>query len=183
MAFTEDHRLLHAVNAGSDDITGFRVAGAGLEPNGAPVPSGGQQPISLTVESDLLYVLNAGNGGNVSPFRIATGGTLAPIPGSTRPLSGQSTGPAQIQFTPNGDVLVVTEKNTNDITTYVVGADGRAGAPQTVASAGLTPFGFSFNQRSYLVVSEARASANCLSTASSYLVGCYFHLSLFSSPF
>lgn len=171
MAFTADHRLLFVVNAGSDDITGFRVTEAGLEPVGAPLSSGGSQPISLTVRGDLLYVLNAGNGGNITGFTVREDGSLAPIAGSTRPLSGQNTGPAQIQFTPRGDVLVVTEKASNTITTYVVGADGRAGAPLTVPSAGSTPFGFSFNQRGDLVVSEAGGSGNGLSTASSYRVG------------
>lgn len=182
MAFTGDYRRLYVVNAGSNDVTGFRMDEARLEPIGPPVPSGGEQPISLTVHGDLLYVLNAGNGGNVSGFRVAEDGSLAPIPGSSRHLSGENTGPAQIQFTPSGDVLVVTEKNTNDITTYVVGVDGRVGAPQTVASAGLTPFGFSFNQRGDLVVSEAGGSGNGLSTASSYRVGGDGLLSHVSGP-
>jgi 6-phosphogluconolactonase len=171
MVLTQDQRRLYVVNPGSDDITGFNVAAGGLTPIGAPVPSGGDLPISLTVQGNLLYVLNAGNGGNVSGFRIATDGSIAPIPGSTQPLSEENAGPAQIQFTPQGDVLVVTEKNANAITTYVVGADGRAGEPQTVASAGQTPFGFSFTTRGDLVVSEAGGSGDGLSTASSYRVG------------
>jgi 6-phosphogluconolactonase len=171
LVLTHDQRRLYVVNAGSDDISGFDVTAGGLALIGAPVPSGGVLPISLTVHGDLLYVLNAGNGGNVSGFRIAPDGSLTSIPGSSQPLSGVNSGPAQIQFTPNGDVLVVTEKSTNTITTYVVGADGRAGAPRTVASAGQTPFGFSFDTRGDLVVSEAGGTGNGLSTASSYRVG------------
>jgi 6-phosphogluconolactonase len=154
MALTPDHRRLYVVNAGSNDITGFVVTDAGLAADG-----------------DLLYVLNAGNGGNISGFRIVKDGALSPIPGSSRPLSGGNTGPAQIQFNPHGDVLVVTEKSTNSVTTYVVGADGRAGPPHTTPSPGQTPFGFNFNQRGDLVVSEAGGSGNGLSTASSYRVG------------
>lgn len=166
MVLTEDSRHLYVVNAGSDDISGFRLGGESLEPIGAPVPSGGDQPVSLTVHNDLLYVLNAGTGANVTGFRIAPDGSLTAIPASTQPLSGEGTGAAQIQFTPRGDVLVVTEKNTNTITTYVVDAGGRAGAPDTQASAGETPFGFGFNTRGHLIVAEAGAG-----TASSYLVG------------
>lgn len=166
MVLTEDQRHLYVVNAGSDDISGFRLSGASLVPIGAPVPSGGDQPVSLTVHGNLLYVLNAGIGANVTGFSIATDGSLTAIPASTQPLSGEGTGAAQVQFTPRGDVLVVTEKATNTVTTYVVGADGRAGAPNPQASAGATPFGFAFNSRGHLIVSEAGTG-----TASSYLVG------------
>ncbi len=170
MTITKDQRRLYVVNAGSDDISGFDVAGGSLERIGAPVASGGDEPISLTVNGDLLYVLNAGNGGNISGFRIGIDGTLAPIAQSTRPLSGQNSGPAQIQFSPRGDVLVVTEKGTSTITTFVVGADGRAGAPHATPSAGLTPFGFSFDNEGDLVVSEADGTGAGTATASSYRV-------------
>jgi 6-phosphogluconolactonase (cycloisomerase 2 family) len=182
IAFTGDHRRLYVVNAGSDDITGFDVARRSLAAIGGPIPSGGDLPISLTVNGDLLYVLNAGSGGNISGFRIGATGALTPIPGSTRSLSGANTGPAQIAFTPGGRVLVVTEKNTSTITTYVVEADGRAGAPQVRASAGQTPFGFNFNARGDLVVSEAGGIGDGLSTASSYRVGHDGVLTLVSGP-
>lgn len=162
------HRHLYAVNAGSDDISAFRVGRTGLELIGGPVPSGGDTPVSLTVHGDLLYVLNGGGAGNITGFRIGTDGGLTPIAGSTRPLGGA--GPAQIQFTPDGDVLVVTEKASNTISTYAVGADGLASGPNTQASAGQTPFGFNFNQRGNLVVSEAAGGAAGASTASSYRV-------------
>ncbi|MGD2067299.1 MAG: beta-propeller fold lactonase family protein [Gemmatimonadota bacterium] len=162
------HRRLYAVNAGSDDISAFDVGRTGLELIGGPVPSGGDMPISLTVHGDLLYVLNGGGGGNVTGFRIGTDGGLTPIAGSTQPLGGA--GPAQIQFTPDGDVLVVTEKASNTLSTYTVGADGVAAGPNTQASAGQTPFGFNFNRRGNLVVSEAAGGAAGASTASSYRV-------------
>lgn len=168
MVLTQDHRRLYVVNAGSDDISAFRVSADALEAIGTPVSSGGDQPISLAVHRDLLYVLNAGNGGNIAGFRIGPDGSITPIAGSTRPLGGA--GPAQIEFTPDGRVLVVTEKSTNTITTYVVGPDGLAGAPATQASAGDTPFGFGFNERGDLVVSEAAGGSAGLSSASSYRI-------------
>jgi 6-phosphogluconolactonase (cycloisomerase 2 family) len=171
MAVSPDQRRLFVVNAGSDDITAFDLTNGAPQQIGAPVPSGGDQPISLTVQDDLLYVLNSGSGGNISGFRIDPAGSLEPIPASSQPLSGQATGPAQIQFTPSGNVLVVTEKATSTITTYVVGGDGRASTPRTVASAGQTPFGFSFDARGDLVVSEAGGNGNGTSTVSSYRVG------------
>lgn len=166
LVLAPNHRRLYAVNAGSDDISAFAVGPAGLELIGAPVASGGDQPISLTLSGDLLYVLNGGGAGNISGFRIGTNGAPTPIPASTRPLGGA--GPAQIKFSPDGDVLVVTEKDTNTISTYAVGADGLASGPNTQPSAGQTPFGFNFNRRGDLVVSEASGGAPGASTASSY---------------
>ncbi len=165
---TKDHRYLYVVNAGSHDVSAFRVTRAGLTLIGAPVPSGGLMPISLTVHGDLLYVLNAGNGGNIAGFRLGTDGAPTPIAGSIQPLGGA--GPAQIGFTPDGRVLVVTEKATNTISTYTVGSGGVASGPNTQASAGQTPFGFNFNQRGDLAVSEAVGGAPGASTASSYRV-------------
>ncbi len=168
---TGDHRHLYVVNAGSDDVSAFAVGRDGLQLIGSPVASGGAQPISVAAHGDLLYVLNAGAGGNISGFRIGVDGALTPIPGSTRPLSSGAAGPAQIGFTPDGRVLVVSEKATNNLSTYTVGADGIASGPIVNASAGATPFGFNFNQRGDLVVSEAFGGAPGASTASSYRVG------------
>ena len=93
------------------------------------------KPISLTVHDHLLYVLNAGAGGNITGFTMAHDG-LAPIAGSTQPLGVGSSGPAQVSFSPNGKTLVVTEKASSSIDTYAVGAHGRAGAPAVHAAAG-----------------------------------------------
>ncbi len=122
------------------------------------------------MHGDLLYVLNGGGNGGIAGFRIGRDGTPSAIPGSIRSLGSAAAGPAQIAFTPDGRVLVVTEKATNTITTYVVGADGVAGQPVTQPSAGQTPFGFNFNRRGDLVVSEAAGGAVGASSASSYRV-------------
>lgn len=180
MVLTNDNRRLYVVNAGSNDISAFAVSGTQLRAIGAPVSSGGDVPVSLTVHDDLLYVLNAGAGANITGFRIAPDGSLSPIPGSTQPLSGANTGAAQIGFTPQGNALVVTEKATNTITTYLVGADGRAGVPLPQASAGQTPFGFSFNARGDLIVSEATGTGSGGATASSYRIGSTGALTLVS---
>ena len=58
-------------------------------------PSGGVLPISLTVHDHVLYVLNAGGGGNITGFTVNHDG-LAPLAGSTRPLGAGSSGPAQV---------------------------------------------------------------------------------------
>jgi 6-phosphogluconolactonase (cycloisomerase 2 family) len=131
-------------------------------------------PISLTVHGNLLYVLNAGGSGNITGFTVDRG-QLTPLAGSTQPLSnggvGSAPGPAQISFTPDGQQLVVTEKASNSILTYAIGAGGLASAPTVHPSAGMTPFGFAFNRRGYLIVSEAFGGAPDASAASSYALG------------
>lgn len=170
MVLTEDGRWLLAVNAGSDEVTAFRVGPHGLQRTDTRA-SGGDMPISLTVRRNLVYVLNAGGAGNITGFRLSQSGQFVPIPGSQRPLSGAGVGPAQVQFSPTGRILVVTEKGTNQIVTYQVGVGGIAGPPQPQASEGATPFGFAFAQHDLLVVSEAFGGAPDGSAASSYQLG------------
>ena len=169
LTLSDDNRWLFAVNAGSNDISVFQVRNDGLTlVNKAP--SGGTTPISVTEQDGLLYVLNAGGTGNISGFRVGHNGVLAWIPNSTRPLSSGAAGPAQVQFSPNGRVLVVTEKANNKIDTYTVDHSGLATGPNVQASSGTTPFGFAFSKRGQLVVTEAFGGAPLGSAASSYTV-------------
>jgi 6-phosphogluconolactonase (cycloisomerase 2 family) len=119
------------------------------------------------VHGDLLYVLNAGSD-QISGFRIGGRGQLRPLAGSTRTLSGGGTDPAQVEFSPRGDLLVVTEKATNRIDTFRIRANGRPGELDSQPSAGQTPFGFAFDPRAHLIVSEAFGGAPNASALSSY---------------
>ncbi|MGH8275161.1 MAG: lactonase family protein, partial [Steroidobacteraceae bacterium] len=160
---------LFAVNAGSNDISVFAV-----QPNGglalrAKTPAGGSTPISLTVRGDLLYVLDAGSPANIFGFTIAGNGRLTPIAGSKQPLSSSAPGPAQVSFNNNGRFLVVTEKGTSLIDTYAVDNKGVAHAPLITPSNGKTPFGFAFDSRDHMLVSEAFGGpGNTSSALSSY---------------
>jgi 6-phosphogluconolactonase (cycloisomerase 2 family) len=165
LILSPDNQWLYVVNAGSDTISVFKVKPNSLELVDS-FDSGGTQPVSLTVDGDLLYVLNAGGVvGNITGFMIEPDGVLQPLAGSTQPLSGPGASPAQIEFSTDGNVLVVTEKGTSKIDTYVLDDDGLAGPPKTFTSEGTTPFGFSFGKRNQLYVSEAGTSS-----ASSYQV-------------
>jgi len=151
---------LYAVNAGSNSISRFSVRNGGLELQ-ATVPSGGVMPISLTIHRHLLYVLNAGAGGNISGFSTTHDG-LTPIPNSTRPMGPGATGPAEIAFSDDGHVLVVTEKSTSSIETFYVN-DDVPDAAAVFASTGGTPFGFDFDKRGNVLVSNATGSASSYS--------------------
>ena len=162
-------RWLFACNAGSDEISVFRVTTHGLQLTDK-VGSGGKRPISLAVHRNLLYVLNAGglvgDADNVTAF-LFFNGELSPLADSTRSLSAANTDPAQISFSRDGNVLVVTEKATNVIDTFTVNDDGLIDEHQQFASVGETPFGFAF-RRDALIVSEAFGGAANASAVSSY---------------
>jgi 6-phosphogluconolactonase len=106
VVLSQDGRRLLAVNPGSDSVSAFAV-----QPDGALVltdtePSGGVLPTSVTINRNLVYVLNAADAGSISGFTINNQGNLTPIPGSIQPLSGMSvTAPAQIQFNLHGGGL------------------------------------------------------------------------------
>lgn len=155
LVLSDDHRYLLATNAGSDEITVFRIHDAGLEVI-ARVPSGGTVPVSIAVHGDLAYVLNAGDPGNVFGFKL-TSGIPTRIARSSRPLSGSGTQPAEVRFTPDGSELVVTEKATGFIDLYQVLSDSTTSLAAPRASAGPTPFGFAFAPGGELLVSNANA--------------------------
>src|SRR5918996_3589141 len=107
VVLTEGGRFLLAVNAGSDEVSSFRVTSGGLELADVE-SSNGDHPISVTARGGVVYVLNDGSGGNVTGFRLQPDGSLEPVPDSTQPLLGE--GPAQIEVAPRENFLVVTEK-------------------------------------------------------------------------
>ena len=164
VVLTTDGRWLLAVNAGSNDVSLFRVRDDGSLAFSDRVGSGGTDPVSVTAHGDLVYVLDAGGAGNIAGFRLDDG-RLHAISGSVQPLSGGATSPAEVAFSTNGRFLVVTERATNMLDVYSIG-DGRASAPVTSPSSGPVPYGFAFDRRNHPIVSEA---AN--STLSSYRLG------------
>ena len=156
-ALAVERGWLLAVNAGSNDVSAFRVRGSHLELVNR-VASGGTTPNSVTIHNGIAYVLNSGGSGNIAGFRLSRRG-LSPLTGATQPLSSATAGAVQVSFTPRGDQLVVSEKGANVIDTYPVDRWGRAGAGTAHASAGAAPFGFAFGEHDSLLVTEAGASA------------------------
>jgi len=163
----ERGRVVVAVDPGSDEVSLFvRVADRLVLVD--TEPSGGDQPSSVTMDGRTIYVLNTGAANNIAGFRIDPGG-LEPIAGSVQPLSSEGAGGAQVSFTPDGRALVVTEKNTNRIDTFLVRGD--VAEPAVVSeSTGATPFGFAFGRHGELVVSNAAGGAPGASSVSTYVI-------------
>lgn len=171
LILSSNGRWLFVVNAGSNEISVFEVRAAGLILTDK-VASGGIRPTSLTVRNNRLYVLNAGDPGNITGFKLDKYGKLNPLANSTRNLSNNGSGaapaPAQISFSPDGARLIVTERGTNLIATYTMDSQALPSGPTTYPSSGVTPFGFAFARKGTLVVSEAFGGADNASAVSSY---------------
>ena len=172
LVLTNDGRFLMTVNAGSGDVSVFRVGRRGLEHTA--LEGAGMNPLSIAVHGDLVYVLSAagavGGADGIRGFRLGNDGTLAPLAGSEHGLSGANVGPAQVGFSPDGDFLVVTEKGTSSIDVFTIGPDGTPTAMNNAPSSGMTPFGFAFNQRGVLIVSEAFGGDDLVAAVSSYRI-------------
>lgn len=173
VTLSQDGQYLFVVNAGSRSLSTFRLSADGAT-LASTVDAGGDMPISVTESHGIVYVLDAGGAGNVAGF-VNDGGSLAPIEGSSRPLSGAGVGPAQVSFDRIGRTLVVTEKASGLITTWPVRTDGTLGTAIETASAGTTPFGFSFDDANHLLVSEAQGGETNASSISSYRLGTSTH--------
>lgn len=167
---SRDGRWLLACNAGSDDISVFRVTANGLE-HASTTPSHGRRPISLTLHGNLVYVLNAGGAAgdrdSIAGFRLSQG-ELVPCPDSLFPLSAVDTGPAQIGFNNDGNFIVVTEKATQNIVVFTVNSEGGIDSGMSYPAAAPTPFGFAFSRHGQLVVTEAVGGMPDASVVSTY---------------
>jgi len=173
LAITDDRRHLLVVNAGSDDVSLFKIQRDGLRL--VDVQAVGDRPVSVDVHEDLVYVLNQGSD-TIEALEIKHGDDLKSVPQSTRPLSTTNANAAEVAFSPDGRVLAVTEKATQTIDTYLVQPNGRADGPNAQPSSGATPFGFQFGPDGRLYVSEAPGSA-----ASSYNIDQRGQLSVISA--
>jgi 6-phosphogluconolactonase len=154
------HHFLYAANAGSNDVSVFALDGLNLHLIGRAA-SGGTMPVSIAVDGPLVYVLNAGGTPNIAGFAFVPFiHWLLALPNSTRNLpGGTGSAPADVGFSPDGSVLMVTEKNTNQIDTFSVDDRGEASQPIANKSSGTTPFGLVFTHGGFALVVEAGTGA------------------------
>lgn len=171
VTLTSDGKLLFVVNAGSNTISSFRVTSSGLQL--ADVKSSdGKFPNSITVHGNVLYVLDSGIfpqpgppvPGNVAGFHFNAAGHLTPIKGSIRPLTATVPGLArQVGFNNSGKVLVASllgdptqnpPSSADSIDTFKIGATGAASAPTAHNATTAFPFGFAFDPKDRLIMSQ-----------------------------
>ena len=172
--------LLFVVNAGSNNITSFRVTRTGLR-EVSLIASDGAFPNSLTVHGNVLYVLNS-NSDNIAGFNFSHTGRLTPIAGSTQPLVGGALpgAPRQVGFNASGKILMVTllanmagpppaGGTADTIDTFPV-QNGMAGAGTAYNSTSNFPFAFAFDARGDAVVAQVNSFAPGTGTAQTYSV-------------
>ena len=149
LTYDAAHSLLYAVNAGSNTISVFAVDGTGLTLR-QTISSGGTYPVSIAAHGNVVYVLNAENGGAIQGYRVE-GGKLALQAGWNRQLGLDADAtpqfthtPGQVGFTADGRQLLVTTKAAgNDVYVYNVGWDGSPSTSVTINTLpGAVPFGF-----------------------------------------
>jgi len=154
----EHGRLLMAVNAGSNDISALAVTRAGLRLVDR-VPSGGEYPVSIASHHGLVYVLNSHGQPNITGFSLDRSGKLHVIPDSTRGAGAPGTAPAQVMFSPDGDLLIVTERLANFIDVFRVGENGQTELRARLASNNHTPFAATLGRHHIMALSESNESS------------------------
>jgi 6-phosphogluconolactonase (cycloisomerase 2 family) len=170
LTLNSDHSLLFAVNAGSGDVTVFRVNRGGLF-FADKQSSGGSEPVAVAQSQNRVYVLNQGGAGSVVGFQVGSEGHLTPIANSTAFLSANAAGGASISISPDGQTLAVVERLTNNIDTFHINPNGTL-AP-IVVNASPAPGAFSgrFASDGKLIVSETGPAGEAgASAVSSYSV-------------
>jgi 6-phosphogluconolactonase (cycloisomerase 2 family) len=191
---TEDGKQLLVANAGSNNVSLFKVKKdslelTDLEPTGNGSP-GQRFPNSVTQHGKLVYVLNSADQGSITGFKLE-GNKLAPIPGTTRYLNANQSypadalyNPAQVSFTPDGSKLVVTIKDsiaglvpgenpTGPGRILVFSVDKRGVPSATYTQTNVNnrgPFGFSFDRSGNILVAEFIGGPGFTGAAGSYRI-------------
>lgn len=185
---TPDYRFLFAVNAGSNSISVFKVLSNFKLRLMSTRKVAGFGPVSIAYSRNILYVASADADGKfeslndqrgvLSGFKLTKFGFLIPLFKSSRALSSR---PSAIQFSPDGQSLLVSFVNTGsaalntteveEIATYAVFPTGQLSAsPIDTATSTIfnnedrrnlpSAIGFEtvrVEKAQYVVVTEARA--------------------------
>lgn len=193
---SRNNRWLFVTNAGSNDVSVFRVRKDGLELTDVASTGDGSPshrfPNSVTQHGRLVYVLNGADEGSITGFWLTRRGRLSPIPGSTRLLDANQGrfapdalfNPTQVSFTPDGKQLVVTIKDgpaagalpgvtpTGPGRVLVFAVErGRPSANYVQTDLNNTgPFGFSFDRQGNLLTALFIGGPNLTGAAGSFAI-------------
>jgi 6-phosphogluconolactonase len=163
VALSPNAKILVVANAGSNDVSSFAVSGGSLSLVDR-ASSSGTRPVSIAISKDYVYALNTISS-TIGVLAIGSDGSLTALPSKTKALPSGANGAAEVRISPNGQLLVVTERVSNRLETFAIGKDGSLGDGVVTPAAGTTPFGFDFTTRGQVIVSEAASGS-----ASSYNV-------------
>jgi len=170
LKLSNDHTLLFATNAGSGTVSVFRVFRSSLVLVDQ-VDSGGSEPLSVAQYGNLVYVLSAAGSGSIVAFHIRPNGHLQQIANPTTYLTAANSGGSSLSISPNGAVLVVTERVPNNIDTFTINPDGTL-AP-IIVNKSIAPgvFDATFAPDGNLIVSETGPAGGVDASAiSSYTI-------------
>jgi 6-phosphogluconolactonase len=167
VTLTGDGQHLLVTNAATGDLSVFSVAADGSIELRERVPTG-VTPRSVAERDGLVVVLNTEEPALVF-FRVDAE-SIARVEGGDQALDASHADPAQVAFSPDGSMVVITERATDSIVTYELTADGTFGASSVVASEGPTPYGFAFTSGATLIVTEAFGAEKGAAAASSYAI-------------
>lgn len=163
LQLSADGSFLFAVNAGSNQVSSFRLDAAGWPVPVSLLDSGGVFPASLALFGPWLYVLNKGSTGSIQGFEIGAGGRLKPLSGSNRGLGLTPTdpfahvpAPEQIGFDATGRQLLITWGGARQFLSFAIDAQGlpAAEAVHNNALEGL-PFSFVLSRKGQALVTDA----------------------------
>ncbi|WP_020473707.1 lactonase family protein, partial [Zavarzinella formosa] len=147
---SQDGKFLFAVNQGSDSVSAFKIKDHGRLQLIGDFASGGDQPDSIGIAGNTLYVANRGDAGqghpgtttpNVTAFTISRDGALTPVANSTVTFP-VGTFVTQTLVSPDKRFLFVEAATLagvpggNTVNTFRINPDGRlTAAPGGPASA------------------------------------------------
>ena len=171
MILSSNRQYLYVVNAGSDDISVFNLARFGRPVLVQTISSNGDFPVSMTINGNILYVLNSGSDGTISGYRIRRG-RLVPIANSTRALGlgaesfpqgdARNLAPGDISFDRLNRRLLITYAgggNGGELLTFELNDDNTpVETAEVVASQGAVPFSLDFSRNGTAVIAEASGS-------------------------
>jgi 6-phosphogluconolactonase len=167
LSLSQDKNWLFAVNAGSGTLSVFRVVNSSLILTDQ-VATGGAEPVSITQNGSLVYVLNAAGSSSVVGFFFQEG-HLTPIEGSQRFLSANGAKPGAVALSPDGRFLLTVEETGNNVDVFEVEADGTLSTIAVNPSVGPGAFAVNFAPNGTAIVSQT-GTTGATAAISSYSV-------------
>jgi 6-phosphogluconolactonase len=167
LSFSQDKNWLFAVNAGSGTLSVFRVVDSSLILTDQ-VATEGAEPVSVSQNGNLVYVLNAAGSSSVVGFYFQEG-HLTRIEGSQRFLSANGAKPGAVALSPDGHFLLAVEETGNKVDVFEVKADGTLSSITVNPSAGPGAFAVSVAPTGTAIVSET-GTTGATAAISSYHV-------------